>query len=84
MLALNTNSSETIVLQFTFSVSHTDGSFTMVVSNSSCVPSENPIAAVLGYFNFFLFLLKMVNCLYLLESPRRGDSNENTQYTYIL
>ena len=55
MLALNTNSSETIGLQYTFSVSHTDDSFTTVVSNSHCVPSENPIAAVLGYFRIFPF-----------------------------
>ena len=26
----------------------------------------------------------MVFCEYSLESPRRGDSNENTQYTFIL
>ena len=37
---------------------------------------------VFGYF--FKFILKMVYCVYLLESPRRGDSNENTQYTFML
>ena len=26
----------------------------------------------------------MVYCVYTLESPQRGDSNENTQYTFIL
>ena len=31
----------------------------------------------------FLFILKMVYCVYSLESPRRGDSNENTQNTFI-
>ena len=26
----------------------------------------------------------MVHCLYSLESPRCGDSNENTQHTFML
>ena len=32
----------------------------------------------------FLFILKMVYCVYSLESPRWGDSNESTQHTFIL
>ena len=32
----------------------------------------------------FLFLFKVVYCVYSLESPRWGDSNENIQYTFIL
>ena len=32
----------------------------------------------------FIFILKMVYCVYSLESPRWGDSNENTQHTFIL
>ena len=32
----------------------------------------------------FFFILKMVYCVYSLESPRWGDSNENTQYTFML
>ena len=28
--------------------------------------------------------MKMVYCVCSLESPRRGDSNENTQHTFIL
>ena len=32
----------------------------------------------------FFFILKMVNCLFSLESPRWGDSNENTQKTFML
>ena len=30
------------------------------------------------------FILKMVNRVYSLESPRWGDSNENTQYIFML
>ena len=32
----------------------------------------------------FFFILKMVYCVYSLESPRWGDSDENTQHTFIL
>ena len=32
----------------------------------------------------FLFILKMVHCMFQLESPRWGDSNEDTQNTFML
>ena len=32
----------------------------------------------------FLFILKMVYSVFSLESPHRGDSNENTQNTFML
>ena len=32
----------------------------------------------------FFFNLRNVYCMYSLESPRWGDSNENTQYTFML
>ena len=32
----------------------------------------------------FYFILKMVYCVYSLESPHRGDSNENKQHTLML
>ena len=31
------------------------------------------------YIIFFLFLLKNIDCVYLLEPPRRGGSNEYPQ-----
>ena len=34
---------------------------------------------VLGYTLFFLFLLKNIDCGYLLEPPRKGGSNEHPQ-----
>ena len=36
------------------------------------------------YRIIFLFILIMVYCVYSLESPRWGDSNVNTQHTFIL
>ena len=30
---------------------------------------------------FFIFFGMKVSCAFSLESPHRGDSNENTQYT---
>ena len=45
---------------------------------------KNPLAADLGWFSvIFFFILKTVNCVYSLESPHWGDSNENTQHTFI-
>ena len=32
----------------------------------------------------FFFILKMVYCVYSFESPLWGDSNENTQHTFML
>ena len=34
--------------------------------------------------DFLFYKLEMVYCVFSLESPRRGDSNDNTQYTFIL
>ena len=52
--------------------SNTDGSFTTAVLNSFLSPLEKKlIAADLGQFMVsFLFILKMVNYVYSLESPR--------------
>ena len=38
----------------------------------------------LQIWDIFFFILKMVCCVYSLESPRRGDSNENIQYIFML
>ena len=46
----------------------------------SWVPRKNFMAADLGQFGvIFFFTLKMVCCVYSLESPRWGDSNENKE-----
>ena len=63
--------------------SNTDGSFTMANSNSFFSPYEIlPIAQENKYLReIFLFYREIVCCVYSLESPHRGDSNENTQHT---
>ena len=45
---------------------------------------KTPIAADIIIFGIIkdVFLFYMVCCLYLLESPCWGDSNENTQHTF--
>ena len=58
----------------------------MVNSNSFLSPyeilrtvQENSYLMVI-----FLFYLEIVCCVYLLEPPHRGDSNEYTQHTIIV
>ena len=54
--------------------------------NSFFSPLEkNSMAAYLGKFRvIFSFILKMVYCVYSLELSRWGDSNDNTQHTFML
>ena len=60
--------------------SNTDGSFTMANSNSFLSLYEiHPIAQ--ENREIFLFYREIVCCVYSLESPQRGDSNEYTQHT---
>ena len=45
----------------------------------------NPIVADLASFRMiFILYWKMVYCVHSLESPHWGDSNKNTQYTFML
>ena len=66
--------------------SNTDSSFTMANSNSFLSPYEILQTALknkyLGEFSYFYH--KIVCCVYSLESPHRGDSNEYTQHTIIV
>ena len=73
-------------VQYNFNGSNTDGSFSTAVSNSFSSPlTKNHPAADLGLIRvIFVFKLKMVYCVFSLESPRWGDSNENTQHTFML
>ena len=66
--------------------SNTDCSFTMANSNSFLSPYEIlPIAQENKIFKkIFLFYREIVCCVYSLESPLRGDSNEYTQHTIIV
>ena len=57
------------------------GCFELVIESLG----KNPKAADLRKFrSIFLFILKMVYCVFSLESPRWGDSNENAHNTFML
>ena len=58
-------------LLWNFSGSNTDGRFTTAVSNSFLSPLEKSYSCRFGIIKgvFFLFILKMVYCVYSLESP---------------
>ena len=74
------------IIQLNLNSSNTDGSFTMVNSNSFLSPYEILlIAQENGYLMvIFLFYPEIVCCVYSLELPHRGDSNEYTQHTIIV
>ena len=73
-------SSLAIKIQYNLNGSNTDGSFTVDDSNSFFSPYKIlPIAQENKYLMiFFLFYHGIVCCVYSLESPHRGDSNEYT------
>ena len=78
-----------LYIQYNPNYSNADGSFTMAISNWFLSSLDIlPIAQeknILGYFRaIFLFYHENVCCVYSLEWPRRGDSNEYTQHTIIL
>ena len=77
------------ILQSNLNRSNTDGSFTMAESNSFLSPYEIlPIAPEKKKKNIFkeifLFYHEIICCVYSLESPHRGDSNEYSQHTIIV
>ena len=73
-------------IQYNLNGSNTDGSFTVDDSNSFfSLYKILPIAQENKYLGiFFLFYYGLVCCVYSLESPHRGDSNEYTQHTIIV
>ena len=70
--------------------SNTKGLFTLDDSNSFLNPYESLSVAqenkYLGncFFIIIIILSASVCCVYSLESPHRGDSNEYTQHTIIV
>ena len=73
-----------IKVQSNLDGSNTDGSFTMANSNSFLSPGYEIllIAQENTYLrNCFLIYREIVCCVYSIESPHRGDSNEYTQNT---
>ena len=69
-------------VQYNLNGSNPDGSFTVDDSNPFLSPYEFlPIAQENKYLRKFSFYRRIVYCVYSLESPHRGDSNEYTQHT---
>ena len=73
-------------IQYDLNGSNTDGSFTVDDSNSFFQSLQNSSnSSRKQIFNdFFLFYHGIVCCVYSLESPHRGDSNEYTEHTIIV
>ena len=69
-------------LQYNLNGSNPDGLFTVDDSNSFFSSYKFlPIAQENKYLGFFfLFYHRIVCCVYSLESPHRGNSNEYTQH----
>ena len=75
-----------LFLQYNLNGSNPDGSFTVDDSNSFFSPYKIlPIAQENGYLGiFFLVYHGIVCCVYSLELPHQGNSNEYTQHTIIV
>ena len=75
-----------VYIQSNLNSSNTDGSFTMANSNSFFEFLQNPSASSRKQIVREIFLLyhEIVCCVYSLELPQRGNSNEYTQHTIIL
>ena len=73
-------------IQLNLNSSNTRGSFTIVNSNSFLSPCEILLIAQENRYLMviFLFYHELVCCVYSLESPHQGDSNEYTQHTIIV
>ena len=79
-------STQTNIIQYTLSGSKTDGSFTVDDSYSffkSLQNSSNSSRKQI-FRDFFLFYHGIICCVYSLELPHRGDSNEYSQHTIIV
>ena len=74
------------IIQSNVNSSNPDASFTMANLNSFLSSYEIlPIAQEEKAFRkIFLFYQEIVCCLYLLELPHRGNSNEYTQHTIMV
>ena len=70
-------------LQSNLDGSNTDGSFTIANSNwfLSLVRNYSDSSRKQIFKEIFLLYRENVCCMYSLESPHRGDSNEYTQHT---
>ena len=74
------------MLQYNLNGSNPDGSFTLDDLNSFFQSLQNPYNSTRKqiFRDFFLLYPGIVCCVYSLELPHRGDSNEYTQHTIIV
>ena len=74
------------VIQYNLNGSNTDGLFTVVNLNSFFQSLHNSSNSSRKQIlnDFFLFYHEIVCCVYSLELPHQGDSNEYTQHTIIV
>ena len=71
-------------IQYNLNGSNTDGSFTVHDSNSLFSPYLILLVAQENKYIGILFYHEIVCCVYSLELPHWGDSNEYTQHTIIV
>ena len=74
------------MLQYNLNGSNPDGSFILDNLNSLFQSLQNPSNSTRKqiFRDFFLFYHGIICCVYSLELPHRGDSNEYTQHTIIV
>ena len=74
------------LLQYNLNGSNPDGSFTVDDSNSffESLRNSSDSSRKQIFREILSFYHEIVCCVYSLESPYRGDSNEYTQHTIIV
>ena len=74
------------IIQYNLNGSNLDGSFTLDDSNSFFQSLQNPSnnSRKQIFRDFFLSYYGIVCCMYSLELPHRGNSNEYTQHTILV
>ena len=74
------------IIQYNLNGSNLDGSFALDDSNSFFQSLQNPSNSSRKqiFRDFFLFYHEIVCCMYSLEPPHQGYSNEYTQHTIIV
>ena len=74
-----------VYIQSNLDSSNTDGSFTMANSNSFLSPYKVLASSRKQIFReIFLLYHEIICCVYSLELPHRGNSNEYTQHIIIV
>ena len=73
-------------IQYNLNGSNTDGSLPWIIRTLFSVPTKffQQLKKTNTYGFFFLFYHVIVCCVYSLELPHRGNSNEYTQHTIIV